>query len=103
MSDDYEGKASAARAWWRFLQPDARSSRHPGDPASLARLRRAVSSVQALAEAETLRLWRLLEVDCDRLERVGTVARVLAHVRTEAHPAGAAAWCARWPHRVREV
>lgn len=80
---DRDHHANAARRWWRALQPDLRTNR-PGDSATLARLRRAASSTQALAEAETLRLWALLGVDRDRLQRVGTVARVLAHVRTAA-------------------
>jgi CRISPR system Cascade subunit CasB len=83
MSKDHKDWAGAARAWWRSLQPDSPRKR-PGDPATLARLRRAATSTQALAEAETLRLWALLGVDRDRLARVGTVARVLAHVRMAA-------------------
>lgn len=94
MSKDRKAQAQAARAWWRSLQPDPRG-RLPGDPATLARLRRAASSAQALAEAETLRLWQLLGVNCDRLERVGTVARVLAHVRMAAEPSGRSGALAR--------
>lgn len=82
---NYEAQANVARAWLRPLQPDLLGKR-PGDSATLARLRRAASSAQALAEAETVRLWKLLEVERDRLERVGTVARVLAHVRATAAP-----------------
>lgn len=85
MSKDSNHHANAARGWWRSLQPDPQRKR-PGDPATLARLRRAASSTQALAEAETLRFWALLGVGRDRLARVGTVARVLAYVRTAAEP-----------------
>jgi CRISPR system Cascade subunit CasB len=83
VSNGYEDHARAARDWWRRLQPDPQGTR-PGDPATLARLRRAASAAQALAEAETLRLWASLGVEHRRLARVGTVARVLAHVRRAA-------------------
>lgn len=86
MTNDRDVRAQVARAWWRRLQPDA-GGHWPGDPATLARLRRVASSAQALAEAETLRLWAELGVNHDRLARVGTVARVLAHVRTAGGPA----------------
>lgn len=85
MSGSYDRRAQAARAWWQRLQPNP-SARRPGDPATLARLRRAASSTQALTEAETLRLWALLEVEDGWLLRVGTVARVLAHVRVAGEP-----------------
>jgi CRISPR system Cascade subunit CasB len=85
MGGKLDRYAQAAGTWWRRLQPD-RPAKRPGDPATLARLRRAASSTQALAEAETLRLWQLLEVEYRWLSRVGTVARVLAHVRTAGEP-----------------
>ena len=86
MSSVDDGHAATARRWWMRLQPDDARGRR-GDPATLARLRRAGSAMQALAEPETLRLWAELSVDRERLRRVATVARVLAHVR-EAGPPG---------------
>lgn len=86
MTNDRDVRAQVAHTWWQRLQPDP-GRRWPGDPATLARLRRTASSAQALAEAETLRLWAELGADRDRLARVGTVARVLAHVRTAGGPA----------------
>lgn len=85
MSNDYEDYAKVARKWWRALQPGQPNDR-PGDPATLARLRRAGTSTQALAEVETLRLWKGLGVERKRLARVATVARVLAHVRAAGEP-----------------
>ena len=81
MTNHRDVRAQVARAWWRRLQP-APDRHWPGDQVTLARLRRAASSTQALAEAETLRLWAELGVGRSQLARVGTVARVLAQVRT---------------------
>ena len=85
MSSVDDAHAVTARRWWLRLQPDDARGRR-GDPATLARLRRAGSAMQALAEPETLRLWAELGVDRKRLRRVATVARVLAHVRAAGPP-----------------
>jgi CRISPR type I-E-associated protein CasB/Cse2 len=85
MSGDHDAHAATARRWWLRLKPDPARGR-PGDPATLARLRRAGSTTQALAEAETLRLWATLDLERDRLARVATIARVLAHIRAAEPP-----------------
>lgn len=83
MADE---RRQAARGWLTALLPNA-ATKWPGDPGTLARLRRAPSSIAALTEAETLRLWKLLEGRRDQLSRIGSTARVLAHVRNIASPA----------------
>lgn len=100
---------AGARRWWRDLQPKSRRAeveanggsdrpgepdgfglapRH-GDPAALARLRRASFPAEAMAEEATLDLFRrlgLTQADYRRLPRIAVIAMVLAHVREDAPP-----------------
>ena len=75
-----------ALQWWQELRPqEAGDTAHRGDPAALARLRRAATPVEALTEASAIRLARRLGITPDRpdqLARIGAIAAVLAHVRT---------------------
>jgi len=79
--------AGIARQWWRVLQPDAERARpqdRSGDRAALARLRRAATLAEAVAEEATLDLWRRLGLkDPTRLPRVAAIAHVLAQVRQD--------------------
>jgi CRISPR system Cascade subunit CasB len=89
-----------ARRWWRDLQPKHRESEaepadkahrraNRGDPAALARLRRAAFVSEALAEEATLDLFRQLELTVEQacvLPRVAVIAMVLAHVREDPPP-----------------
>lgn len=93
-----------ARRWWQDLQPKARSNlngepagephafgraRGRGDPAALARLRRASSAAEAMAEEATLDLFHRLglgQAEYRRLPRIAVIAMVLAHVREDVPP-----------------
>jgi CRISPR system Cascade subunit CasB len=81
----FDNAATLAIAWWRALQPDegrARPQDRSGDRAALARLRRAGSLAEAMAEEATIDLWRRLAAgEHRRLARIATIAHVLAHVR----------------------
>jgi len=87
-------RGAKALAWWGELRGDPDTGR-PGDRAAMARLRRAASIVEAMAEPAVLDLYRRLgfgPAPCEarvRLPTVAVVAMVLAHVREcEArHPA----------------
>ncbi|WGF90211.1 type I-E CRISPR-associated protein Cse2/CasB [Marinivivus vitaminiproducens] len=88
MSERLLSHGAAALAWWQGLQPgevSGEGKRRPGDSAALARLRRAGTPAEALAEEATLALFTRLGFGSDegdrRLMRVATVAAVLAHVR----------------------
>lgn len=79
-------QAEAAAAWWRSLgpikTPDGKSL--PGDRATLARLRRCSSVLEAATEPATAKLFKALGFDRrndDHLARVAALAAVLAHVR----------------------
>jgi CRISPR type I-E-associated protein CasB/Cse2 len=78
---------SLAFNWWRALQPQTDQNGHitsRGNPGALARLRRASSPVEALAEAEAIHLAAKLDItrsQTDRLAYVGALAATLAHVR----------------------
>jgi CRISPR system Cascade subunit CasB len=86
-------RGRAARDWWRSLQPRRsddtgapKAGGDRGDPAALARLRRASTVAEAMAEEATLDLfWRLglTRADTARLPRVAVIAMVLAHVRED--------------------
>lgn len=82
MTERKQGPGERARKWWLAMQPD-----QPGaDPGTLARLRRASTPVQAAAEARTITLYRRLVGDDYRrgeLERVATLAAVIAHIRKD--------------------
>jgi CRISPR system Cascade subunit CasB len=75
----------AALNWWRELQPDPDRKipqDRSGDRAALARLRRAGSLAEVMAEEATIDLWRRLGNASDQqLARVAVIAHVLAHVR----------------------
>lgn len=75
MTDQEPDPGRAARDWWLGLQSDR---------ASMARLRRCHSPTEALFTPATLSLWRALPLKRQRLERAGTLAVVLAHVRDDA-------------------
>jgi len=90
-------RAGNARHWWADLQ-DKRVDGTPnrgGDRATLARLRRAATALQAVEEPAVIDLYKRLgfgEHDLNRrLPRVALVAAVLAHVRSDAVP-GESGW-----------
>lgn len=81
----------SARSWWRSLQPEFEEGRRirEGDRAALARLRRAGTVAEGMAEEATHALYDRLgygRLDPRRLRfpRVAVVAMVLAHVRADA-------------------
>ncbi len=74
--------ATAARAWWRSLQPNPPDQ--PGDRAALARLRRCATVAEAMQERAALSLFRFIGGDGPRdLPAAGLAAAVLAHVRID--------------------
>jgi CRISPR system Cascade subunit CasB len=72
-----------AQTWWRELQPDTQRGRAPrGNPAALAKLRRASSWLEAAAIPETVVLFSALRTrGVQSFSRVAVLAAVLAHVR----------------------
>jgi CRISPR system Cascade subunit CasB len=82
MTSERRLEPKAALSWWRMLQPDP--VRGGGDRGAAARLRRA-SLIDAICEPATIDLFRAVgasrSVD---LEKVATLAGVLAHVRNDA-------------------
>jgi len=67
--------------WWRALQPNPETG-YGGDAGALARLRRAGSVADAMAESAVHDLFHALGLHApDALPRVAVVAMVLAHVR----------------------
>lgn len=85
---DDRARAAAVR-WWRSLGPVTIEGGRtlPGDRATLARLRRCGSAMDALVEPATARLFKALSFDRsvnDHLGRTAALAAVLAHVRTDA-------------------
>ena len=82
--------AESARDWWRDLQPsDEQGQPRAGDRVALARLRRAATPSDAMAEEATLALFRRLGLRSEnfpRLPRVALIVMVLAHVRADAVP-----------------
>lgn len=89
MSEQEDNVGFICLKWWKELNPkiDVKSDEvtHRGDPAALARLRRAASPVIALQEPETIRLAYNLGCSNDnpeRLARIGAIAGVLAHIKT---------------------
>jgi CRISPR system Cascade subunit CasB len=92
QSDPQMGWGQIARHWWGELQ-DAKkdgSRNRARNPAALARLRRAAVPAEAFEEPSVFDLYRRLGFergDIDRwLTRVGVVAAVLAHIRSDAYP-----------------
>jgi CRISPR system Cascade subunit CasB len=82
--------ARTARRWWTELQgTDQKDASHSaGNPAALARLRRAFTPTAAIEEPAVFDLYKRLGFgrhDIDRwLSRVAVLAAVLAHIRTDA-------------------
>ena len=79
-------QADAAHGWWKSLGPvtTADGKTLPGDRATLARLRRSSSVLEAAAEPATAKLFRALAFDRnndEHLARVAALAVVLAHIR----------------------
>lgn len=73
-----------ARAWWESLQP---REKQKGDRVALARLRRAGTLAEAMAEEATIQLFREMGGgNPNRLPRVAVIAMVLAHVREDDPP-----------------
>ena len=85
----YESESLAAARWWSSLQPQRRNdgSWSSGDRASLSRLRRASSILDALAEPATAYLFRKLGLpdkdDGASRIRAALLAGVLSHVRND--------------------
>lgn len=76
-------KSTPFRDWWSRHDPATTPS---ADRAVFARLRRCGTPEQALMEPAALLLARRLGLDAhqtERLKRVGVIAAVLAHVRTD--------------------
>jgi len=86
MIPDKLKAADAAVAWWRGLRPNAdRGTR--GNPAALARLRRASTVMDLMAEPETICLFQCMGArSYSDLPVAALLAGVLSHVR-EDHPA----------------
>ncbi len=83
----FEKEAGAAWSWWDQLQPRDRGGRLvPGDRATLARLRRSSTVVEAAIEPATAVLYQRLAFERPErdLPRAAMLAAVLAHVREEA-------------------
>lgn len=103
MTKSYEETGKLCLQWWKSLQPgggisdegsdeasddkavsDPNNNNSPGDKATIARLRRAPTPMDALAEAQTIRLAERLGVTPNKphkLMRVGVIAAVLAEVK----------------------
>lgn len=83
-----EDQINAAAAWWRSLAPITTEDGRllPGDRATLARLRRASSVIEAAAEPATVELLKALKLkpSDENIERTAVLAIILAHVRENA-------------------
>ncbi len=88
--DHQPRRAQIAHRWWAELQGVNRDDglHRGGNPAALARLRRASTPLAAIEEPSVFDLYRRLgfgRSDINRwLSRVGVLAAVLAHIRTDA-------------------
>ncbi|HEX5958666.1 MAG TPA: type I-E CRISPR-associated protein Cse2/CasB [Hyphomicrobiaceae bacterium] len=83
----FEKEAAAAWSWWSQLQPRDRGGRLiPGDRATLAKLRRSATVIEAATEPVTAILYqRLAFAHAERdLPRAAMLAAVLAHAREDA-------------------
>ena len=85
---DLKAQTDAAVRWWKALGPMQTSdgTMLPGDRATLARLRRCSSPMEAAIEPATAKLFKALGFDPrkeDHLGRAATLAAVLAHVRKD--------------------
>lgn len=78
----YDTEVRHAWSWWSLLQPNDANG-HRGDRATLARLRRASSIMEAMSEPATVELYRRLgfKDQARDLPRAALIAAVLAHVR----------------------
>lgn len=80
----YETEADAAWKWWNSLQANEQTKQR-GDRATLAKLRRASSIMEAAAEPATADLFKRLgfERKCASrdLPRAALIAAILAHIR----------------------
>ncbi|WBT36970.1 type I-E CRISPR-associated protein Cse2/CasB [Hyphomicrobium sp. DMF-1] len=86
----FDDEAGAAISWWRSLQPRVTERGNiPGDRATVARLKRCATALEAAAEPAVADLLDRMFPDADRLRkidmlpRVAVLAAVLAHVRDE--------------------
>ncbi len=84
----WSSEGQVAFAWWQALNGQGETgeeSRNGGDAAARARLRRAASPLQALAEARAVQLAQMLGMNERtpplQLQFAGALAAVLAHVR----------------------
>ena len=79
----YNDGADAAWKWWNSLQPNEQIKQR-GDRASLAKLRRASSVLEAAAEPATADLFKKLGFirPCD-LPRAALIAAVLSRIRDD--------------------
>ena len=79
----YKDEADAAWKWWNGLQPNEQTKQR-GDRASLAKLRRATSVMEAAAEPVTADLFKALgfvRSGAPRdLPRAALIAAILAHI-----------------------
>ena len=83
MIPDKAKAADAAVAWWHSLRPNAdRGTR--GNPAALARLRRAATVLDLMAEPETIGLFQCMGArSYSDLPVAALLAGVLSHVRED--------------------
>lgn len=89
MSEQEDSVGFICLKWWKELNPKTEKESgevtHRGDPATLARLRRAANPVSALQQSEAIRLAKKLgctNANLEGLARIGAIAGVLAHIRT---------------------
>ena len=85
MSDSI---GQTALAWWHGLQPRSETDEHAGrrgNPAALARLRRAVSPLEALMVDAAHDLAKTLRRGERDWVAIGTLAATLAHVKAHDH------------------
>lgn len=90
MSTMYQDQSNIALSWWRALQPREFGGRMlSGDRAALARLKRASSVADVMAEPATADLFLRLGFNHHDAERewprAAVIAAVLAHVRKLGH------------------
>lgn len=89
-SKPFDSEASAAKTWWRSLQPREEKGRIiPGNRAAIARLKRCGTALEAASEPAVGKLLAELFPHASRetriamLPRVAALAAVLAHVRDD--------------------
>ena len=84
-TSQYKDESDAAWKWWNSLQPNEQTKQR-GDRASLAKLRRASSIMEAATEPATVDLFKKLgfERPGHDLPRAALIAALLAHIKTDA-------------------